>query len=371
MGDSIVSMKINLFYEGTNLQAKNLNCNRQIRHFTGVLRQNGPYFYKMKHVAIIVPESSVIQAIADPQYCFSAVNQFLVAGGRTPLFTITLVGQNAEVRLSDGHFIIYPDKTIQDEGQYDLIMIPALFGDMEAAIEANRKYIPWLQQQYLDGAELASLCVGAFLLAATGLLDGKKCSTHWGFAHQFKALYPKVILQDGTIVTEQMGLYSSGGANSYWNLLLHLTEKHGSRELAILIAKYFAIDINRISQSAFAMFKGQMDHSDIVVKEAQFFIEQNVQTKFTVDDIADKVSVGRRSLERRFKMATKNSVLEYIQRVKIEAAKRRFEDGQRNINEVMDELGYSDTKAFRTTFKKITGLTPIEYRKKYNKVLPG
>jgi transcriptional regulator GlxA family with amidase domain len=176
-----------------------------------------------------------------------------------------------------------------------------------------------------------------------------------------------VEVQDGTIVTEENGIYSSGGANSYWNLLLHLVEKYADREIAILTAKYFAIDIDRNSQTAFSMFKGQKTHQDEAVKKAQEYIEEKLEERITVDALADEVAVGRRSFERRFKRVTNNSVLEYIQRVKVEAAKRSFETTMKNITEVMFEVGYSDTKAFRTTFKKITGLTPIEYRNKYNK----
>jgi transcriptional regulator GlxA family with amidase domain len=169
-------------------------------------------------------------------------------------------------------------------------------------------------------------------------------------------------------VTEENGIYSSGGATSYWNLLLHLVEKYTSRETAILTSKYFAIDIDRSNQSAFAMFKGQKEHKDAEVQKVQDYIEQNIEGKFSVEELADLVALGRRSFERRFKSATNNSVLEYIQRVKIETAKRSFENSRKNINEVMMDVGYSDNKAFRTTFKKITGLTPIEYRNKYRKM---
>lgn len=181
-------------------------------------------------------------------------------------------------------------------------------------------------------------------------------------------MYPGVELQDGSIVTEENRIYSSGGANSYWNLLLHLVEKYTNREMAILISKYFAIDIDRHSQGAFAMFKGQKNHSDKEVLEAQEFIEKNIHERMTIDELAQKFSMGRRTFERRFKLATNNTVLEYIQRIKIEAAKRSFENSRKNINEVMFDVGYTDTKAFRTTFKKITGLTPVEYRNKYNKM---
>lgn len=321
----------------------------------------------MKHVCILVPESSVMQAIADPQYLFSAVNQFLAASGRRPLFDVQLVGAKKEVKLNSGMYSVHPHMQLQDVRKTDLVVIPALFGDMSTAIAANKKLIPWIRQQYDDGAEVASLCVGAFLLASTGLLDGKKCSTHWGFQNEFREMFPNVEVTDGSVITEEHRIYSSGGANSYWNLLLHLVEKYTDRQTAILASKYFAVDIDRESQAAFAMFKGQKNHADADVRKAQDFIEKNVREKISVDELADMVAVGRRSFERRFKQATSNTVLEYIHRIKMEAAKRSFENSRKNINEVMMDVGYTDTKAFRLIFKKVTGLTPIEYRNKYNK----
>jgi len=180
-------------------------------------------------------------------------------------------------------------------------------------------------------------------------------------------MYPDVDVQDGQIITEDERLYSSGGANSYWNLLLHLVEKYTDRETAILTAKYFAIDIDRNSQTTFAIFNGQKSHQDEAIKVAQQFIESNLQEKLFIERIADQVAVGRRSFERRFKSATGNTVLEYIQRVKIEAAKRNFESTSMNISEVMYKVGYNDEKSFRSTFKKVTGVTPIAYKKKYQK----
>ena len=180
-------------------------------------------------------------------------------------------------------------------------------------------------------------------------------------------MFPDVELMDGSIITEEDGIYSSGGANSYWTLLLYLVEKYTDRDTAILASKYFAVDIDRNSQAAFMMFQGQKDHNDKEILKAQEYIEENFYAKITVDELADKYSIGRRSFERRFKKATNNTVVEYLQRVKIEAAKRSFESSRKNINEVMYDVGYTDTKAFRTVFKKITGLTPIEYRNKYNK----
>lgn len=306
-------------------------------------------------------------AITDPQYMFSAINEFLKAEEKEPLFHVQLVAMKKETKLNNGAFSVHADALLKEVKKADLVVIPALSGDMRTAVEVNKNFIPWIIDQYKSGAELASLCVGAFLLASTGLLNGKKCSTHWLFAHEFRTMFPEIELVDGSIITEEQGIYSSGGANSYWNLLLYLVEKYTNRETAILASKYFAIDIDRSSQSFFMMFNGQKDHEDEAVINAQAFIEKNYSDKITVDQLAAMFAVGRRSFERRFKKATNNTIAEYIQRVKVEAAKRRLENSRKNINEVMFDVGYTDTKAFRTIFKKITGLTPIEYRNKYNK----
>lgn len=315
-----------------------------------------------------MPESSVMQAIADPQYLFTAVNQFLLSAGRQPLFEVELVGTKKEIKLNNGIFSVHTDRLLKDVKKTDLVFIPALFGDMTSAIAKNKAAMPWIVEQYKKGAEVASLCVGAFLLASTGLLNGKKCSTHWGFQTEFREMYPDVEVVEGGIVTEEKRIYSSGGAHSYWNLLLYLVEKYTNRETAILASKYFAIDIDRNSQSAFAMFKGQKDHNDKEILQAQEYIEKNIHEKISTDELAKMCAVGRRTFERRFKQATSNSVLEYIQRIKIEAAKRQFESSRKNINEVMYDVGYTDTKAFRDLFKKLTGLTPVEYRNKFNKM---
>jgi len=326
-------------------------------------------FSGMKKIYILALEHSVLQAIAGTQYCFDTINGFREQSGQPPLFNVQLLGLKSPVFPNGNKFSITPDILLADATAADLIIIPPLFGDLETSIETNKAYIPWIRSQYENGAEVASLCLGAFLLGATGLLAGKKCSTHWNFVNKFREMYPEVDIQDGSIVTEESRIYSSGGANSYWNLLLHLVEKYVDRETAILLSKYFAIDIDRDSQAAFSMFKGQKGHQDEAILKAQDYIERKLEDRISVEELADQVSVGRRSFERRFKRVTNNSVLEYIQRVKIEAAKRSFETSLKNISEVMFDVGYTDTKAFRSTFKKITGLTPLEYRSKYNKVM--
>lgn len=321
----------------------------------------------MKTVSILVPESAVAESVSNPRYLFMTANQFLESAGKEPLFKVQLVGEHAAVRVHDGFSTVQTNLQLSEVEHTDLIIIPALFGDLRSAVGQNKNMLPWIVDQYTKGAEVASLCVGAFLLASTGLLNGKKCSTHWVRYHEFREMFPEVEVVDGAIITEEGGIYSSGGANSYWNLLLYLLEKYTDRDTAILASKYFAIDIDRDSQAVFMMFQGQKDHRDIEVRKVQDFIEASYQERITVDELSEMVAVSRRSFERRFKLATNNTIMEYIQRVKIEAAKRSFEATRKNITEVMFDVGYTDTKSFRTVFRKITGLTPIEYRNRYNK----
>jgi transcriptional regulator GlxA family with amidase domain len=321
----------------------------------------------MKHISILVPKGAILGSLEGSRQLLSQVNDFFKARGESPVFKVQLVGLSKETPLTGGLFTVNTDLVIEDVHKTDLIIIPALDGDIQLAIEKNRDFIPWIVNQYANGAEVASLCLGAFLLASTGLLKGKRCATHWMAADAFKAMFPEVNLVTEKIITDEQGLYSSGGAFSYLNLILHLIEKYAGRDIAILCAKVFAIEIERENQLSFTIFQGQKGHDDEPIKKAQEFIEKHYQDKITVEQLASMLALSRRNFERRFKKATSNTIVEYIQRVKMEAAKKDLETSRKNINEVMYDVGYSDTKAFRTIFKKITGLPPIEYRNKYNR----
>lgn len=326
------------------------------------------YICLMKHISIIVPEGDCsITNIEGCHQIFSEVNTFLARRGQQPVFNIQLVGLNKDARIKKGLFSIHPDAVIADIAHTDLIIVPAIQGKMKDALALNQPFVPWLVQQYKQGAALASLCIGSFLIASTGLLNGKNCATHWISANDFRTKFPEVNLVTDQIITDENGIYTSGGAYSSLNLILYLVEKFAGREMAVLCSKVFQIEIDRNSQSAFMIFNAQKDHDDEPVKKAQEYIEQNYQEKISVDQLASMFAIGRRNFERRFKKATANTVVEYMQRVKIEAAKMSLESSRENVNEVIYNIGYSDPKAFRTTFKKITGLSPMQYRSKYYK----
>ncbi len=328
------------------------------------------YIYAMKHVSILIPLGHTsLPNIDGTHQILTEVNKFLTSMDREPLFDIHLVGLEKETKQRDGRFTINPDLLIQEVQKTDMIFIPAIHSDFKKAIEENAAFLPWITEQYKAGAEIVSFCIGAFFLAATGLLKGKQCATHWTTVNDFRLLFPDVNVVDDKIMTEGDGIYTSGGAYAYLNLLVYLVEKYAGRDIAVLTAKAFMIDIDRISQSPFLIFQGQKSHTDEPVKKAQEFIENNFEEKITVDQLASMLALGRRNLERRFKKATSNTVVEYIQRVKMEAAKKGLESSRENVNEVMYNVGYTDTKAFRTTFKKITGLSPVQYRNKYSRAL--
>lgn len=316
-------------------------------------------------IAVFVPENAVIESITPAYRTFRTANDFLSAAGRKPVFNVFYTGLSDVVSTNDNEYMVRVDVHLKDVQLADLLILPALYGNIETALAANASAIPHIQRLHARGASVASLCIGAFLLAASGLANGKKCSTHWAYCDALQQMFPAVDVADGAVITDEGNIYSSGGANSQWNLILYLVEKFSDRETAVLVSKYFAIDIDRSTQAIFTIFKGQKSHTDKEILEMQSFIENNYAEKFTIGDLARKVNVSKRTFERRFKQATANNPNEYVQRVRMEAAKKYFEASRKNVSEVMYDVGYADTKAFRDVFKKITGVTPMEYRKKF------
>lgn len=324
----------------------------------------------MKHITILVPDGpNNLSSIVGSFKILSRANAYWQENGHKALFKIELAGISDEVSYYDGLFSVKPHRHISSIGRTNLVIIPSLNHNYEKAIEGNQVLTNWITKQYQQGAQIASMCTGAFLLAATGLLDGKSCSTHWVVADNFRNKFPKVHLKTDQLITDENGIYTNGGAYSFLNLLLYLIEKNFDRQTAIYCAKVFQIEMDRHSQSSFIIFKGQKLHSDEMVKEAQCYLENNLHQKIVVEDLSARFAVGRRNFDRRFIKATGNTPIEYLQRAKIESAKRAFETSRKTINQVMYEVGYGDAKAFREVFRKITGISPLEYRNRYNKDL--
>lgn len=325
----------------------------------------------MKHISILVPVGSVIiDTIIAPYNLLKMANTYYkkIHGLKEDLFKIDLVGLNRKPVQYQQLFQVTPTKAIDEITNTDLIIVTAISGNLERAIERNADFVPWIKKLRIENdAEIASLCRGAFLLAETGLLNEKSCATHWAVHEQFKQRYPRVNLIPEKIISEDNGIYSSGGAYSFLNFMLYLIEKYCGRETAIWCSKISEIEFDRVNQNQFIIFNGQKEHDDDLIKEAQLYIENNFEEKLNIESISKMVHISGRSFLRRFKKATSNTPIEYIQRVKVEAAKKRLESSALNILEVMYGVGYNDEKAFRNTFRKYTGLSPLDYRNKYNR----
>ena len=325
----------------------------------------------MKHLTIIFPDErsnfSTVACIAGTFEIFAAANSYRRSTGKKDLFTVALAGSTKKEELYGGMFTVKPQVNIAAIDKTDLIVIPSSVPFYQKAGKENELIIDWIKRQHKAGAEVASICSGAFMLASSGLLDGRKCSTHWAHAEAFRKQFPQVELQADQLITDEKGIYTNGGAYSFLNLMIFLVEKYYDRQTAIYCSKIFQIEMDRNSQSAFAIFTGQKLHGDQMVEKAQTYIESKLHEKISIEELSSRYAIGRRNFDRRFIKATGNTPVEYAQRVKIESAKKALETSRKTVNEVMYEVGYSDVKAFREVFRKITGMSPLDYRSKYNK----
>lgn len=324
----------------------------------------------MKHLTILVPYGeNNLSSITGAYEIFKKANGYWQERFNEALFDIQLAGISDVVQYNEGLFTIRPHANIASITHTDLVIVPSLNHNYQLAISGNDLIVDWLEKQYKNGAAIATICTGAFMLAASGLLDGKSCSTHWSVSEKFREMFPKVNLQVDKLITDEEGIYTNGGAYSFLNLVIYLVEKYYDRQTAIYCSKVFQIEMDRNTQSEFAIFTGQKTHSDELVQHAQAYIEKHLEEKVSIENLSSMFNVGRRNFDRRFIKATGNTPIEYSQRVKIEAAKKAFETNRKTVNEVMYEVGYSDVKAFREVFRKITGLSPLEYKGKYNREL--
>jgi transcriptional regulator GlxA family with amidase domain len=326
----------------------------------------------MKHITILVPDGqsnmSTVACIVGASEIFAKANECWKRNGKRELYKVDVAGISKKVDYHDGLVTLKPETNISAITKTSLIIIPSsLVRSYQKAAKGNQLMMDWIEKQYKMGAEVASMCSGAFMLASTGVLNGKSCSTHWIFADVFRNMFPQVNLKEEKLITDEFGIYTNGGAYSFLHLMIYLVEKYYDRPTAIYCSKMFQIDMDRQYQSPFAIFSTQKNHDDQVIKEAQTYIEKNLHEKISMEDLSARFAVGRRHFDRRFIKATGNTPLEYAQRVKIESAKKALESTRKNVNEVMYEVGYTDTKAFREVFRKITGMSPLEYRDKYNK----
>ncbi len=251
---------------------------------------------------------------------------------------------------------------------YDLVIVPAMFSTrIEEVVQNEARIIDWLRQQHKLGSELASICVGSFLLAATGLLNGKKATTNWMFADLFRKNYPQVILEDDKVIVDQGKIYTCGGAFSFTTFMIYLIEKFCGHEVAITASKILMINVHQQPQTSFSIFQFQNNHADEAIATVQKYMEKNYNKSITMTEMAGISSMSPRNLIRRFEQATSNTPLEYLQRFRIENAKKMLENKNDGIEQIAMKCGYEDMSFFRKVFKRHVGMTPRDYKDKYGR----
>jgi transcriptional regulator GlxA family with amidase domain len=325
----------------------------------------------MKTISLLVYEDAVLSSISGAIDLLMATNGYVQRLGRPAAFRLELVSESVKnIQLNVPAQLICT-KTFADMTDTDLILVPAFYVTPDQALSKNAGAINWLKTERANGTEIGSLCMGSYFLAEAGILSGKACTSHWSVIDDMQRRYADVDVLTDVVITDRDGIYTSGGALLSWNLILYLIEKFCGREVSIGVSRLFNIDLDRTSQLYFAVFQGQRQHDDQPILNAQTFIEAHYHEPILVEQIAEQANMSKRNFIRRFKQATHNTPLEYLQRVRVESAKKALETNTDDITSLMYNAGYNDPKTFRSVFRQITGLTPQDYRKKYSQAGVG
>ncbi|MBI4776658.1 MAG: GlxA family transcriptional regulator [Deltaproteobacteria bacterium] len=323
----------------------------------------------MKKVTILAMHNAMASTITGPMDIFYQAgvmwNHF---NGQelTPYFDVKIVTSTGKPFKCLNGVRMLPHGSIHDVQDTDLILVSSIL-DIEKTLRVQSEVIDWLRDRYRLGSHIGTICNGAFVLAETGLLDGKTATTHWAYAKQFQERYPRIELKPERLITDEGDLFCSGGFYAGLDLSLYLVEKYCGHETALKSSKSIIHDIGRTSQAPYAIFRFQKDHKDQQILAVQEWIENNFDQNFDYDGLAFDHRMSRRTLERRFKTATGDTPLTYQQRIRVEASKRLLENGDLSFDEITYRVGYEDSSSFRKVFLKRTGLLPTEYRKKFQR----
>jgi transcriptional regulator GlxA family with amidase domain len=322
----------------------------------------------MIDVTVLFLEGTFASTATGPMEVFRHAGtlwNWLAGTRQVPRFRVTTASVDGRAVRCDGPISIKPDAAITAIRKTNLIFIPTTGLDLEDALQQNAKVLPWLRRWHKRGAAIAAVCSGVGLVAATGMLDGKRATTHWGLAEYFRKRYPKVKWMPELMVTEDRGFYCGGGVHAALDLSLYLVEKFCGHEIAMQSAKAMLIETPRAWQAGFGIVPLKTEHSDDSISTAQEWLHANFDKSFPLEVPARRAGMSLRNFVRRFKQATGDSPLMYLQKLRIAAAKRLLESHHRNVQEISAVVGYQDVAFFRNLFQRHTGVSPSEYRRKF------
>lgn len=326
----------------------------------------------MKQIFLIAHDASSVPGVTGALEIFNIANilNSFQNPGADPLFACTVVAaQQRPHQPCDGLRVDF-ERGLFPYSQADAVVMTGFLyssvDELANKMEQAKETVDWIRRQYRQGAIVAASCSGTVLLAETGLLDGKSATTSWWLAQLFQKRYPEITLQIDRLLVEHGRLLSAGAVTSYTNLVLRLVDIFAGKTIALASAKMMLVDINKYSQAPYMMLQSILDHSDNLVAKAQYWINQHLRSKIDLMDLSDHLAVSYRTLIRRFKNATGETPIQYIQKSRIESAKQLLETTDLNLETVMERVGYADVSAFSLLFKRLTRLTPREYRRQFS-----
>jgi transcriptional regulator GlxA family with amidase domain len=324
----------------------------------------------MKRITILAMFNTMASTVVGPMDIFyqaGVVWNYFQGKKPTPFFETRIVTTDGKPFKCLSGTTMLPDASIREVESTDLIVVSSIL-DIDKTMKYEGEAVDWIKQHYRLGAHIATICTGAFVLAETGLLDGKTATTHWGAADEFRRRYPRIDLKPERLITDEGDLLCSGGMNAGTDLALYLVEKYCGHEIALQSSKTMISDIGRTMQAPYSIFQFQKDHQDARILSVQKLMEDNFDQNYPYEKLASKSGMSRRNFERRFKAATGDTPLIYLQRVRVEAAKTMLENRDLSFDEIAYSVGYQDSTAFRKIFLKQTGLLPTEYRRRFQRV---
>jgi transcriptional regulator GlxA family with amidase domain len=285
------------------------------------------------------------------------------------LFNVRVVSPSMTPFTCGNGIPIQPNVCLDEDPEADVIILPEVWlGPDESITGRYPKLIEWIIHRYKSGSELYSACSGSILLAETGLLDGRQATSHWGYQDLFRKNYPKIHFEPASNLVyadATRRIVTAGGTTSWHDLALHIIGRHSSPGDAMQIAKVYLLKWHDEGQLPYSPLVTNTPHADSVVKKAQNWMEENFRDIDAIKQLVSTVSIPERSFKRRFKAATGTTLIEYLQNLRIEEAKQMLETSELPIDEISADVGYLDCSFFRRLFKRLTGLTPSNYRRMF------
>lgn len=290
---------------------------------------------------------------------------------QTPLFELETASITGQSIISTGGLQLTPQKAMTDLNALNpqapwLIIVPGFMFNILAELPQLEPMSLWLKEQHDKGAYIANICTGAFVSAQAGLLDNKRATTHWLFSEQFQRKFPNIKLETESTVTDEGLIMCSGGSTSSTDLLLHLIRKFASPQLAAECAKKLLVDSGTRSQMPYTSTTFKKSHQDSDILKIQIAMEKKLKQAISLEQLVAEFGLSPRSFIRRFKEATGQAPIQYLQNLRLEKAKHLLESSQISFEQITYQVGLQDANSFRKLFKQRLGITPKEYRKQFS-----